>query len=203
MAAKFKWEEAQGSPPGVNGSWDFKNDVADFGDFVLAGAGSIIQEVLLLPPSTNLQGAGEYDPYPTPLAAASGTRTIGASSSPMGTLTRAWIFARTSAGGLYQPAAGSTITLDVVSASETAGAGNQVKTNIVPAFTLATGNTAFWNILTFASFAGTDRAAARSDGTIVASWMNLYAGDVIIATLTTTGALTNQGNSLAVTLEWV
>jgi len=203
MAAKFKWEEANGSPPGVNGSWDFKNDVADFGDFVLAGAGSVIQEVLLLPPSTNLQGAGEYDAYPTPLAAASGTRSVGASSSPIGILTRAWIFARTSAGGLYQPAAGSTITLDVVNASETAGAGNQVKTNIVAAQTLATFNTAFWNIMPFASFTGTDRAAARPDGTVMTSWMYLYTGDVIIATLTTTGALTNQGNSLAVVLEWV
>ena len=203
MAAKIKWEATNASPPGVNGGWDFKNDVADFGDFVLGGAGSIIQEVLLLPPSTNLQGMGEYDAYPTPLAAASGTRTIGASSAPIGTLTRAWIFARTSAGGLYQPAAGSTITLDVVSASETAGAGNQVKTNIVAAQTLATFNTAFWNILPFASFSGTDRAASRPDGTVVTSWMNLYAGDAIIATLTTTGALTNQGNSLAVVIEWV
>jgi hypothetical protein len=203
MAANFKWEGNQGSPPGVNGSWDFKNDTADFGGVVLGAAGSVISSVLLMPPSTNLQGAGEYDPYPTPLAAASGTRAIGASGSPMGILTRAWIFARTSAGGLYQPAAGSTITLDVVSASETAGAGNQVKTNIVAAQTLATFNTAFWNIMPFASFAGTDRAAARPDGTLMATWMYLYAGDVIIATLTTTGALTVQGNSLSVVLEWV
>jgi hypothetical protein len=202
MAAKFKWEESQGAPPGVNGSWDFKNDVADFGGTVLAAAGSVIETALALPQTTNLQQAGEYDPYPTPLAAASGTRVAGASGSPMGLLTKAWIFARTSAGALYQPAAGSTITVDVVNANETAGA-NQVKTNVVAAVTLATFNTAIWNPLTFASFTGTDRAAARPDGTLVASWMYLYAGDVIIVTLTTTGALTVQGNSLTVILEWV
>jgi hypothetical protein len=203
MAAKFKWEESQGSPPGVNGSWDFKNDSADFGGANLAAAGSVIETALALPQTTNLQQAGEYDPYPTPLAAASGTRVVGSSSQPMGLLTRAWIFARTSAGGLYQPAAGSTVTLDVVNASETAGAGNQVKTNIAAAVTLATFDLAFWNPLTFASFTGTDRAAARPDGTLVPSWMYLYAGDVVIATLTTTGALNVQGNSLTVVLEWV
>lgn len=202
MAAKFKWEEAQGSPPGVNGSWDFKNDSADFGDANLAGAGSIIETVLAMPPSTNLGFLGEYDQYPTPLAAATGTRQIGASSQPMGCLTRAWVLARTAAGGLYQPAAGSTITLDVVNANESAGA-NQTKTNVVAAVTLATFDTAIWNPMTFASFTGTDRQAVGPSGLIPTNGMWLYAGDFIIATFTTTGALNVSGNTLNVVIEWV
>lgn len=202
MAAKFKWEEANGSPPGVNGAWDFKNDVADFSGQNFAAAGNQKANCLAMPISTNLQGMGEYDAYPTALTAASGTRVAGASSQPMGILTRAWIFARTNAGALYQPAAGSTIALDVVNANETAGA-NQVATNIVAAVTLATFNTAIWNPLTFASFAGTDRAAARPDGTVMTSWMYLYAGDLVFATFTVTGALDVRTNQLYVILEWV
>lgn len=202
MAGKFKWEAYQGDLPGINGSWDFKNDVADFSGQNFAAAGSQNASILSMPISTNLQQAGEYDPYPTPLAAASGTRVANASSQPMGILTRAWIFARTAAGGLYQPAAGSTIALNVVNANESAGA-NQVSTSVVAAVTLATFDTAIWNPLTFASFTGTDRQAARPDGTIVPSWMYLYAGDELSATLTVTGALDIRSNQLYVVVEWV
>lgn len=203
MAAKYKWEAFVGSPPEVQGSWDFKESTADFTNDNLAAAGSIVHPVLALPQTTNLQQMGEYDAYPgTALTVASGSRVIGSGGSPIAILTKAWIFARTSAGGLYQPAAGSTLTLDVVNANEAAGA-NQNKTNIVAAVTLATFDTAIWNPLTFQGAFPADRIAARPDGTVVPSWMYLYTGDMVIATLTTTGALNVQGNTLAVVLEWV
>ncbi len=186
---------------GQSSSWGLAGGIADFSDVVLGAAGAVATSILALPPDTNLGVIGLNDPYPSPIAAATGSRAAGASSAPAAVLTRAWIFDANTAGtGLYAPA-NVTIGLSVISGSNT-GTAAGVVSPIVTAVTLSTFNTQLWNPLTFIAPTG-DRIASLT-GTAPASnpWM-LYFSDMVIATLTASAAFTSQATQkLAVVLEW-
>lgn len=179
-------------------SWEHKIAVIDFSHDVLAGAASITKAGIILPPNnTSLQLGGPQDAFPDALAAISGTRQIGTGKAALAVLTGVFVvhFTPGSPPTVYQPASG-TIKVSVSSVFNAIG-GNAV--DLTAAFSLvAAANFLDPVVIT----APTDRQYPVDGAAAIATAAQLFAGDAVYVTWTTTGPVDPTGKVLAVVLVY-
>lgn len=169
---------------------------SDFSSANISAASTTPGYLLGIMPANNAGVMGSPDDIGPALTVATATRAVGAGSNPFATLLSAWIFARTAAGAVYSPAAGSTVQVRVYSAAQGA---TQVASNLTAAKTLAT-LTTFWTLLALTVPA--ERQPVPF-GVAITTAAVLFFGDLLAAELLVTGALNIQGNTLSVITELV
>jgi hypothetical protein len=179
-------------------SWEIPDLVEyDYAYLNLAGITTFPGGVIGIIPGTNANLIGSPDSIGDALTVASASRVVGSGKIPYFIILSCWVFARTAAGAVYNPAAGTTMQPFVVSAGVAA---TQIATALsAAALNLAT-LTTFWTQI--ALVAPADRVIQKLSGTgaqagIVAG----YFSDFLLSTLVTTGAVNVQGNSLITVFE--
>lgn len=195
MPVKDKWALGFGLA-GRESGWDIPDLVEyDYAFLNLAGATTYNGSIFGIMPGSNASVIGSPDSIPAALTVANGGRVVGSGGAPYASLLSAWIFARTSAGAVYAPGAGSTLQLQVVSAGANA---NQAATNLTAALSLAT-LTQFWTQQVFTAIPAERQITVGS--TALTTAVALFTGDTIFGQFVVTGALNVQGNSLLYYLE--
>jgi len=184
-------------------SWDLGYGIADFGDATLAATtGAATAVGLIVPDTLGVQPfVGTGDNFPAALAAATASRAIGASSAPVGVLTRAWLLSMNSAGtGVNNIAATTTVVGNL--SSTAVGQATAINTTLV-ASTAINGLVNPLTLLTL-SAPPTERVATLTGVALASNPWLLFAGDVISFVLANTaaGAVQIGPAKLAVILEY-
>jgi hypothetical protein len=205
MPTKDRWSLVYGLQ-GRESGWEIPDLVEyDYAYLNLVGATTFNGMILGVMPGTNAPLIGSPDPIGTAITAAIGGRVVGSGPSPYYTCLSCWVFLRTNAGTVYTAAAGTTLTLNVVSAGANA---NQALTALTAAF-LVNGATQFWTQMPILTTIPAERqvsigqpgTGAVAGSTVIPGVAAGYYGDVLMGQLVTTGALNIQGNSMVMVLE--
>jgi hypothetical protein len=182
-------------------SWLFNVDTADFGQLVLAGAGTV-REVNAFYPLTNpWHTLKSPDNYPSEQPAPSGgklgasltDRKVGTGNTPIALLVGVWLVHLTPPATAYIPAA-STLQVRVDSTDGTAAS------SLAANLTAAATPTAAQSFDSVPITAPTDRQFGM-EGILLTTIAALFNGDILFTELVAGGALTVNPNLLAVMVE--
>lgn len=182
---------------GSQGSWDGSTQAeADFSDTNFGGAGSLVKTLLTIPPFSNGGLLGANDSYPSQLAAAAGSRAIGAGSSPFATLLGLYLYTD-NGGAVYKPSL--TLTVEIISLGTGTTPASAV--TVLNAFDIST-ITNFWTRLSMATPSDDDRVFSLTGTAPTQNPYLLYSTDVIQVTLTAGGAVDNTGKFITLVAEY-
>jgi hypothetical protein len=180
--------------------WRFGGDenlVAHFSQAVLAGAGSVYEVAAIIPVASGFTALGSPDPLPGVLTVASGQRQVGAGKDAVGQLVGVQVLKRAGAGGVYDPGAGVSVKVSIVSAVANADG----ITDVTAAFDLHVNNVNVVDTIALAAAPAERQILSQQKLASVVAGYRLFQGDQIIVALTAGGALDVRGNQLAVMIE--
>lgn len=181
-------------------AWDIPDLVEyDYSMANIAAASTIPGLTLGITPGTNAALIGSPDPLDAATSGAdTASRKSGTGSKRYFSMLSNWVYTRTSAGGVYTAAAGTTMQPFVVSAAPNSNA--QLSTALSAAALAINGLVNFWNQITLVAPA--DRQIQKSSGTGAAAGIVAgFWGDFIASVLVVTAALNVQGNSISMVWE--